>query len=489
MKCSNPIWSILAICSYVLAICSIPANCQIKLPDSPFSSFFGSGMQRTMSLLAGSNPWKHNQVKILVYGQSITAQGYIDRYLKDEFSRLYPDARVSIENRSISGYGAEKLVRTAQQDLYPEYPDLIIFHDYGGTYTGELERIISNVRRYTTSEFMILTHHVDAGDGNWNADCSKVIRELAAKYGCEVADMWADWEAYIKQENLDPKALLADSVHPNDRGGNLMARLAARHFVQNPYIARSWENTVRTYEARRGVEEAPDEICFSGSPWKVETSGTVGADSKSALLLKFTGNRVDIVSQVINGKPGSAKILIDGKAPSSFPSVWAATRANSLYEFWFPSVSRITLGGKPIAEDWTLYAKIKSDDGRDFTFETVGSVTGKDGEGNGKQPFISKSGIIHILPMDFASSGVNEWLDVPYRKFPLPKEMQYKWSVYCMGTDVFKPILSTEQGAINQTIIVKGLPNGNHELKIIPIGDGPVPVKEIIVHNPPMSGF
>lgn len=266
MKRSKLLFFVLAASCLMQAIWYLPAVCQEKLPDTSNSQFFGSCMQRTMSLLAGSNPWKHNSVKILVYGQPITAQGYIDRFLKNELSKLYPDARISIENRSISGYGAEKLVRTSYQDLYPVYPDLIIFHDYGGTYTGELERIVSNVRRYTTSEFMILTHHVDLGVGNWNAECSTVIRELAAKYGCEVVDMRTDWAAYIKQENLEPNMLLADSVHPNERGRNLMAKLVARHFIFNPYVARPWENTVRTYETRRGGEEAPDEVCFSGAP-------------------------------------------------------------------------------------------------------------------------------------------------------------------------------------------------------------------------------
>ena len=467
--------------SGMLAMCCLPGDCQDKLPESPYSQFFGSGIQRTMSLLACSNPWKHNPVSILVYGQSITGQGYIDRYLKVELPKLYPDARISIENRSIGGYEAPRLVRTSSQDMYPVYPDLIIFQDYGGNYTGELERMLSNVRRYTTSEFMILTHHVDAG-GDANAQHSKTIRELAAKYGCELADMRSEWNTFLKEENLEPKALLSDSVHLNDRGGDLMARLVARHFVLNPYLAKPWGNIVRTYEARRPIEEATDEIRFSGAPWKVENGGTIGIDPKSALVLDFVGNRIDVVFQDIKGKLGTAKVLIDGKAPSSFISTWATTRSSTLPDWWFPCVDRITLGGKPVVEDWSLNIHFNKVDGTDFTFEAIGSVTGKDGTGNGKKTFVSNSGIIRIDPMDYSSAGV-----YAYRKVPLPKDLLVKWSVYCMGLDVFKPVVSSEQGEINRITIVKGLPNGQHELRIIPNGNGPVPVKEVIIHDPPMA--
>ncbi len=481
MKSFDLLWSVLALSGLLLAICCVPGESQDKLPDSPYAQFFGAGIQRTMSLLACSNPWKHNQVKILVYGQSITGQGYIDRYLKAELPKLYPDARIDIENRSIGGYEAPSLVRTSTQDMYPVYPDLIIFQDYGGNYTGELERMISNVRRYTTSEFMILTHHVDAG-GEDNALHSKVIRELAAKYGCELADMRSEYVTFLKQENLEPKALLSDSVHLNDRGGDLMAKLVARHFVFNPYLAKPWGNIVRTYEARRPIEEAADEIRFSGEPWKVENAGTVGSDPKSALVLNFTGNRIDLVSQAVNGKLGTAKVLIDGKAPSSFLSTWATTRSTPLPDWWFPCINRVTLGGKPVNENWTMNIHFNKIDGTDFNFEVVGSVTGKDGKGDGKKTFISDSGIIRIEPTDYSSAGV-----YAYRKIPLPVDLQVKWSVYCMGLDTFKPVISSEQGEINQVTIVKGLPNGHHELKIIPNGNGPVPVKEIIVHNPPMT--
>ena len=43
-------------------------------PPEPHPELFGSGIQRTMTLLATSTPARRNPVRILFYGQSITKQ-------------------------------------------------------------------------------------------------------------------------------------------------------------------------------------------------------------------------------------------------------------------------------------------------------------------------------------------------------------------------------------------------------------------------------
>jgi hypothetical protein len=152
--------------------------------DTQESLTWGAHIQRTMSLLHASSPEQRNPVNILIYGQSITGQGYVEKALDPELRKLYPHADIRIQNRSIGGYSAPSLVRTAVHDLYPPYADLVVFHVYGGAETGELERIISNIRRYTTSEIMLLTHHVTGPDRDKNDDeASKPIRALASKYG------------------------------------------------------------------------------------------------------------------------------------------------------------------------------------------------------------------------------------------------------------------------------------------------------------------
>jgi hypothetical protein len=245
------------------------------------------------------------------------------------------------------------------------------------------------------------------------------------------------------------------------------------HFRPNNLAPNPWGYAVRTYEARRPLEEAQDEIRFEGKPWRVENGGTVGDSPDGSLVLRFTGNRVDVTSQSV-GKPGTARVLIDSKTPSSFASTWAATRPTPLEQCWFPAVNRVALGSKPVAEDWTMTVTFRKDDGTAFDFELTGSVTGPDGKGGSGKDFVSNSGRIRISADDYSFARI-----VSVSKKPVPKTVEVKWSVYQMGTDVFS-------GAANRTTLAQMLPPGPHELRIIPNGDGPVPVKDIIVHRPPM---
>ena len=84
-----------------------------------------------MRLLATSTPQKRNTVRVLFYGQSITEQRWWQAVADDLRSR-FPDANLVIENRALGGFASQMLVKTAETDLYPFYPDLLIFQVYGG---------------------------------------------------------------------------------------------------------------------------------------------------------------------------------------------------------------------------------------------------------------------------------------------------------------------------------------------------------------------
>lgn len=87
----------------------------------------GLGIQRTMTLLATSTPEHRNTVRILFYGQSITEQNWWQNVAAD-LKQRFPNANLQIENRALGGFASQLLVNTAETDLYPFYPDLMIFH-------------------------------------------------------------------------------------------------------------------------------------------------------------------------------------------------------------------------------------------------------------------------------------------------------------------------------------------------------------------------
>lgn len=80
-------------------------------------------IQRTMRSLAGErNPGE--KIRILFYGQSITAQRWRDHVVAD-LKKRFPEANLEIQNRAIGGFQSPALRRTAEHDLYPFYLSLI----------------------------------------------------------------------------------------------------------------------------------------------------------------------------------------------------------------------------------------------------------------------------------------------------------------------------------------------------------------------------
>lgn len=456
----------------------------VRMPpllEEPDESLFGARIQRTMSLLESSTPSHRNKVKILFYGQSIVAgnwDGIIEKHLRER----YPHALIEFKNLAIGGHTAPTLVRCAAQDIYPYYPDLIVFHVYNGMLTGELERIFYNIRKHTTAEILTFPHHLCVmSDQKLKDEESQYYKYLAQKYNCEFVNVRQEWGRFMERYQLQRSDLLGDGIHPNAMGSKLLGEMIFKHFKFNPLFNGGWFDQVRTYEARRFFEEPQDEIQFIGGGWKNIGTGIAGKQAGERMKLEFQGNRVDIVVPPgFKGKLGSAKVLIDGKSPSSFPGVFAATRPSLDIIDSRPAIKRVTLGENAIAEDWTFRLTEVSQDCRTFSYEVIGSVTGHDGTGNNREPFVSKSGRIRLVPMDLAPF---------YNKQVKTDDMigfEIKWSVVALCLDTWKPEASEDPSVENSSLLAQGLPNTRHTLEIVLNGDGDIALKEIRAYSPPL---
>ena len=130
-------------------------------PPEPVSdpSLSGRGIQRTMTLLATSTPQHRNHVRIVFYGQSITEQEW-NKQVANDLRLRFPHADLEIENRAIGGFASQMLIRPAEHDIYPFYPDLVIFHVFGAN--QQYEQIIQSIRSRTTAELLMQTDRVGA---------------------------------------------------------------------------------------------------------------------------------------------------------------------------------------------------------------------------------------------------------------------------------------------------------------------------------------
>jgi len=433
----------------------------------------GARIQRTMRLLATSTPERRQPVKILFYGQSIVLQDYARKAVEADLRKRFPHADLMVENRAIGGYGAPVLIRTAEQDLYPFYPDLVVFHVYGGQ-NGEFEGILKGIRQKTTAEILTWTHHIDRrGPKQWEAACTLRLK-LAEKYQCEMVDLRAKWAEYMEKNQRTAADLCSDVVHLNKEGGKLMGDILTPAFQYHKGAQSAFDAAVQIYSLADALQ-GKGPIKLTGD-WQAKDGGVVA--TKGTLRLTFTGNRVDLSSLP---SKGIAKVLIDGKAPSATPGAYAATLPIRTPIDYRPALKLVGLGGQPQAEDWTLTAHDISKDGKQFAFDLVGSKTGPDGSGTQAANFVSTSGRIRLQPRDFSFSEA-----VRIRKKPLPERFDVTWKTYLMGMDTYTPKV-VKPGCQDRQTLTQGIANAEHTLELVLTGDAPVALDAITIHTPPLK--
>jgi hypothetical protein len=455
--------------------------------------FFGANLSRTMTLLESGGQTKR-PVRVIFYGQSITASSWtwlLTRRLRE----LYPDTEIQAENWAISGWGIDKLNRTIKHDVLRARPDLVVLHAYAyGSW--EWERIIQAIRRETTAEIVIRSAHIDRGmkeQTNEDSMESILLRRLARTYGCELVECRKEWRDYLAANKLNAEDFLADGLHLNRKGSILMAQLYARHFKRFP-ISKPWTEMVRRYEAMRPLaDRRNDEVQLIGDGWSDRAVNSVtSTGGNDSLKLKFYGNRIDLVMPAHNG---SAKVLIDGKAPSEL-NLFQGTRPQGKGEIPADLMTYYT-GPNMLEESWELKFTHISGDHQKYRWTLAGSKTGPDGEGDNSKIFISNSGRITIRPEDFLFSAKGASKEKKVLE-PVQGEVSLKWNipptpykdeVSCipLKPEEAKLIHNSRYDVFYRYVtVVDGLPEGEHELTLIPTTPNRFSIDAIEVHRPPL---
>ncbi len=410
----------------------------------------GRGVQRVMNLFSSSTPGHKNTVRVLFYGQSITEQSWW-REVAEDLRRRFPNADLIIENRAIGGHSSQLLVKTAEADLYPFYPDLLIFHVYGSHV--EYENIIRQVRERTTAEIVIQTDHVTRDSAlteetdpaklstkNWDAFMNhSFLPEIARKYGAELVDQRTAWKRYLQENKLTAASLLKDGVHLNDQGCFVMAELVKPWLRLNPAVDdRAWTNSVRTFEVGRDVRSDGDRLEFD-----------------------FIGNRLDAIAPSTVTALNGLEVWIDGQRPSAIPALRAFSRASAFPNSSWPCLLRIQSEAPLEIEQWTVTLTGVSDDLKNVRFTLKGSKTGEDGEGVSTNRFVSKSKRIVIEPGDWN-------LGYCRQVFKRTVEPGFKitWKVMPLFHDEFRPASAKDPTVENSLTLAQGLANGPHHLEL-----------------------
>ncbi|MDF1744585.1 MAG: SGNH/GDSL hydrolase family protein [Gimesia sp.] len=434
---------------------------------------FGAKIQRTMTLLATSTTEKRNRVRILFYGQSVTRNPWWE-VVADDLRKRFPHADLEIENRAIGGYGGPVLINTAEFDLYPFYPDLVIFHVWGGIESGQQEKIIRRIRERTTAEVLLWTsnlrwpksvppdgdpQHPDvlAKDAQDQA-ISDLYHRLGKELDCEVADVRTGMQRYLKKNNLVVKDTLRDTVHPNQLGNFLIAELIKPHLRYDPaFPDDKWKNLVTDIPVNDPRIQHKDD---------------------GSLTLDFNGNRIDVIAAPAD--EAKAAVMLDGKSPSQFPDLYYHTRPSPTPVAGRPAFNRINHQSPLLVETWTariLECDLENDVLR---YEVSGSKTGPDGSGDHKTRFISRSGRVVIEP--------NMWMvnwSLRYRKQTLPKDYKVTWETKPLFMDIWESPAVMDPSKEYSTVLAQGMKNGDHSLTLTPQAKGKLPIKAFRIYRPP----
>lgn len=443
----------------------------VKFPDS---GTWGKNIQRTMRLLATSTAEHRNTVRILFYGQSITEQKWA-KQVEEDLRQRFPQANLVVENRALGGFSSQLLVKTAETDLYPFQPDLLIFHVYGAH--DKYEDIIRRTRELSTAEILMQNDHitkpadlpeetdpvkVSIQSGKWDAFMNhNWLPSLAKKYDAELCDQRALWKAYLTENKLEPQALLRDSVHLNAHGEWFMAECVKAYLRYDPKLGPSpAEDWVKTYEIGKEVH------------W---------ADGK--LRLDFNGCRVEAICNP--GASFPAVVKIDGRKPSECAELYGLTRAVTKPETkWlvkWPVIAPIRAGQPLLVEDWTLNAAKDSANEKLFTFTLHGSKTGPDGEGRSDEKFVSKSGRVVIDPDDWNVKYALNLAGIG----TVPEQFAVKWKVERRFVDEITAPQVTDAAIEPILTLAQGLTNTRHTLEIT--GGPASPMDALRIYQPPLG--
>jgi hypothetical protein len=432
--------------------CYLIANAQITLPSEDLHNITSARyIQRTMNLLKSSTPEKRNTVRILVYGQSLSAQDWWLN-VKNYFGERFPGANLVMDNKAIGGFASQFLIKTVRRDILDFYPDLIIFHVFGSDHF--YEQVLVKMRSLTSTEIVIWNDPQNDPEPNeWHEKMSyQIIPSFAVKYKCMFIDLRTPINKLVNDNNLVyADEFTRDGLHFNEKGCDMMASQII------PYL---------NYDSKH--EEDPDNLL------KIYVVGNDVYWNDGVLVLPFEGNKVDVVlPHTLNSKT-RCSIFIDGKKPSEFSGAYNHTRPNDNGEKgWIWKVGapvRIQHKAPWVNELFTLTFDSIDYDSRFFSFQVEGSECGFEGNGNNREDFISNSGRVFIQANEVHDSIPGDshvFRNFDVNKFQIDKGYQTTWRTYLMGSDIFVPHDETDRTVENSITLFKGISNGKHTLKLV----------------------
>jgi hypothetical protein len=430
-------------------------------------------LARTLEIIRSSSPNNRKVLKVLFYGQSITRSGWHESVV-EHWRQVYPNTVFVVQNRALGGFPSQALVRTTEQDIAAFYPDLIVFHVYGDHHA--YEKIIRLFRSRTAADIIVQTDHGDVlpdqrcAEGlhlgfsrppgcaghlwyhqrMWNDEMSyHKIPTLAKKYGLALEPQRDWWRDYLLKTGTNPRDLLSDDIHPNDRGKALIAEFFNRYF----------DSLVSKYNGQTSTDVT-------------DIQPTEAQRVSGEANVRFDGTRLELISD--KALPSWPTITVDGQSPSNYDGCYQVSRSSPLDTVpdW-PVLRRIELMHDHVAEGWSATLSDFSPDQKNFSFSIQGTQSGPQGNGRSGQRFVSQSGTLEIEPDDWMVERAWE-----HTHIPIQGPIRVSWSVdyVCGGRP---EVIDRGNGTVEyRYVLATGLTDTWHSITL----KGPVEVLREVDH-------
>ena len=424
-------------------------------------------IQRTMKAMEESTSENPARINVLFYGQSIVALDWT-KFVEQELRRRYPTVKFNFVKKAIGGFESPILRRTAETDVYPEYPDLVFFHDYGPL--KFYEEMVAKTKTRTTADVILWSSHVKVGQEpkemlKIRDERTRGIEAIAKKWGCMYVDLNRKWCEYLIDTDTPVKGMLRDVIHLNDKAFALYAKFILDDIVRIPGLSGDSKDSGTISEIALddpSVKRLPD----------------------GGYEVSFDGNRLVAVSDGTGEASDKVEIFLDGHPVADDAGEFFSTRV-TCWPMWMPAICHVDLGDKPVTEDWVLtFIEGTRPDGQVLHYKVRGSKTGEDGEGWSTNDFTSVSGRIKIAKRDWRMPWCIKTKNDQLKGAGKPalevlpgKEL--RWAV--------KPTYDwpyPKKDAGERIVLAQGCVNGSHILRIVPKPDAGLGIAKFIVHKP-----
>lgn len=193
------------------------------------------------------------KLRLLALGDSIVNDTMRSGWV-DGLQTAYPKAKIETTVYVRGGGGCQHYRQENRVEKYivPHQPDLVLIGGISQTNTDDIREVIHQLRKALPKvEFLLATGAfgttdprdaaaMAAASHSGSSEYGRALRSLAAVERCAFLDITAPWVEYILSSKVHPHLFYRDSVHANETGEQILAKILLAFFAAPDHPEFAW---------------------------------------------------------------------------------------------------------------------------------------------------------------------------------------------------------------------------------------------------------